>query len=46
MSRSKTPSRVSRDLDGKHDEIPEQAFYMLGGIDMVLEKYEQMKAEG
>jgi F-type H+-transporting ATPase subunit beta len=32
-------------LDGKHDEIPEQAFYMLGGIDMVLEKYEQMKAE-
>ena len=32
-------------LEGKHDEIPEQAFYMLGGIDMVLEKYEQMKAE-
>jgi F-type H+-transporting ATPase subunit beta len=32
-------------LDGKHDEIPEQAFYMLGGIDQVLEKYEQMKAE-
>jgi F-type H+-transporting ATPase subunit beta len=31
-------------LDGKHDEIPEQAFYMLGGIDMVLEKYEQMKS--
>jgi len=33
-------------LEGKHDEIPEQAFYMLGGIEMVLEKYEQMKAEG
>jgi len=33
-------------LEGKHDEIPEQAFYMLGGIDQVLEKYEQMKAEG
>ena len=33
-------------LEGKHDEIPEQAFYMVGGIDMVLEKYEQMKAEG
>jgi F-type H+-transporting ATPase subunit beta len=32
-------------LEGKHDEIPEQAFYMVGGIDMVLEKYEQMKAE-
>jgi len=32
-------------LEGKHDEIPEQAFYMLGGIEMVLEKHEQMKAE-
>ncbi|OGC91272.1 MAG: F0F1 ATP synthase subunit beta [candidate division Zixibacteria bacterium RBG_16_53_22] len=30
-------------VDGKHDEIPEQAFYMVGGIDMVLEAAEQMK---
>ncbi len=25
-------------LDGKHDNIPEQAFYMVGNIDQVLEK--------
>jgi len=31
-------------LDGKHDEVPEQAFYMVGGIEMALEKAEQMKA--
>jgi F-type H+-transporting ATPase subunit beta len=30
-------------VEGKHDEIPEQAFYMKGGIEEVLESYEQMK---
>jgi F-type H+-transporting ATPase subunit beta len=30
-------------VDGKHDDIPEQAFYMVGGIDMALEAAEQMK---
>ncbi|MBI4483711.1 MAG: F0F1 ATP synthase subunit beta [Acidobacteria bacterium] len=25
-------------IEGKHDEIPEQAFYMVGGIEEVLEK--------
>ena len=30
-------------VDGKHDEIPEQAFYMQGSIEDVLERYEQMK---
>jgi F-type H+-transporting ATPase subunit beta len=30
-------------VDGKHAEVPEQAFYMCGGIDEVLEKYEKMK---
>ena len=29
--------------DGKHDDIPEQAFYMKGGIDEVLEAAEKMK---
>jgi F-type H+-transporting ATPase subunit beta len=29
--------------EGKHDDIPEQAFYMVGGIDEVLEKANQMK---
>jgi F-type H+/Na+-transporting ATPase subunit beta len=31
-------------VDGKHDEIPEQAFYMVGTIEEVLEKAERMKA--
>jgi F-type H+/Na+-transporting ATPase subunit beta len=30
-------------VEGKHDEIPEQAFYMQGSIDDVLENWEQMK---
>jgi F-type H+-transporting ATPase subunit beta len=30
-------------VEGKHDEIPEQAFYMQGSIDDVLEAYEEMK---
>jgi F-type H+-transporting ATPase subunit beta len=30
-------------VEGKHDEIPEQAFYMQGSIDDVLETWEQMK---
>jgi len=30
-------------VEGKHDEIPEQAFYMQGSIDDVLEKHEEMK---
>jgi F-type H+-transporting ATPase subunit beta len=29
-------------LEGKHDDIPEQAFYMAGGIDNVLEKAKKM----
>ena len=29
--------------DGKHDDVPEQAFYMAGDIDDVLEKAEEMK---
>jgi len=31
-------------VEGKHDEIPEQAFYMVGTIDEVLERAEEMKA--
>jgi F-type H+-transporting ATPase subunit beta len=30
-------------VEGKHDEIPEQAFYMQGSIDDVLEAWEKMK---
>jgi len=32
-------------LDGKHDDIPESLFLFAGGIDEVVEKYEQSKAE-
>ena len=31
-------------LDGKHDSVPEQAFYLKGSIDQVLEAAEKMKA--
>ncbi len=31
---------------GEYDHIPEQAFYMCGAIEEVLEKYEKMQAEG
>ena len=33
-------------VEGKHDEIPEQAFYMQGSIDDVLEQAEKMKKAG
>jgi F-type H+-transporting ATPase subunit beta len=32
-------------VEGKHDEIPEQAFWMVGTIEEVLEKGEKMAAE-
>jgi F-type H+/Na+-transporting ATPase subunit beta len=31
-------------VEGKHDEIPEQAFYMVGTIDEVLQQAEKMRA--
>jgi len=33
-------------VEGKHDEIPEQAFYMQGSIDDVLQAHEDMKKKG
>ncbi len=32
-------------LDGKYDNIPEMAFYMVGGIDEALAKAEEMKSK-
>ena len=32
-------------LDGKHDDVPEQAFYMTGTIEDVLRKAELMEAD-
>ncbi|WP_104640749.1 F0F1 ATP synthase subunit beta [Helicobacter bizzozeronii] len=33
-------------LEGKYDDIPENAFYMVGSIQEVIEKHEKMKTEG
>ena len=30
-------------LDGKHDDLPEQAFYLVGGIDEVVARAEEMR---
>ncbi len=32
-------------LDGMHDELPEQAFYMIGGIEEAVERAREMAAE-
>jgi F-type H+-transporting ATPase subunit beta len=31
-------------VEGKHDDLPEQAFYMVGTIDEVVEKAKAMAA--
>jgi F-type H+-transporting ATPase subunit beta len=30
-------------LDGKHDDLPEQAFYMVGTIDMAVDRAQEMR---
>ena len=32
-------------VDGEHDDLPEQAFYMVGGIEDVIEKAEKLKGQ-
>ncbi len=32
-------------LDGKHDDLPEQAFYMVGAIEQAVERAKQLGAE-
>ncbi len=32
-------------LDGKHDDLPEEAFFMVGGIEMAVEKGKKLLAE-
>jgi F-type H+-transporting ATPase subunit beta len=32
-------------LEGKHDDLPEQAFHMVGGIEEVQEKAEKIRKE-
>jgi F-type H+-transporting ATPase subunit beta len=31
-------------LDGKHDDLPEQAFYLVGGIEEAVEKAKKLAA--
>ena len=31
-------------IDGKYDDVPEQAFFLKGGIEEVVEAAEKMKA--
>jgi F-type H+-transporting ATPase subunit beta len=33
-------------LDGKHDDLPEQAFYMVGTIDQAVEKGRRLQEQG
>jgi len=33
-------------LDGKYDDLPEQAFYMVGSIEEAVEKSKQLRSEG
>jgi F-type H+-transporting ATPase subunit beta len=32
-------------LDGKHDDLPEQAFYMVGAIEQAIERAKQLGGE-
>ena len=40
-----TVRSIKEILDGKHDDLPEQAFYMVGGIEEVIEKAKEMEAK-
>ena len=42
VSREETVRGFKEILDGKHDDLPEQAFYMVGDIDQVRAKAAQM----
>jgi F-type H+-transporting ATPase subunit beta len=33
-------------VNGKHDDLPEEAFYMVGTIDEAVDKAEKLRAEG
>lgn len=37
-----TVKSIKEILDGTHDHLPEQAFYMVGGIEEVVEKAKEM----
>ncbi len=45
VERSETVRGFKEILEGKHDALPEQAFYMVGGIDEAVETAQQMETE-
>jgi F-type H+-transporting ATPase subunit beta len=44
VTRAETVRGFHEILDGKHDELPEQAFYMVGGIDEAVERARELQA--
>ncbi|MEM7306924.1 MAG: F0F1 ATP synthase subunit beta [Planctomycetota bacterium] len=46
VPRDETVRSFKEILEGKHDELPEQAFMYVGSIDEAVEKAEKMAAEG
>ena len=46
MALSETIRGFGEILDGKHDDLPEQAFYMCGTIDEAVENAKRMASEG
>ncbi len=45
VERGETVRGFKEILEGKHDSLPEQAFYMVGGIDEAVETAQQMATE-
>jgi F-type H+/Na+-transporting ATPase subunit beta len=45
VERAETVRGFKEILEGKHDSLPEQAFYMVGSIDEAVEAAERMSAE-
>ena len=45
MCFSMKSSLVQGVLDGKYDDLPEQSFYMVGGIEEVIAKAEKIAKE-
>ena len=42
VPREETVRSFKEIIDGKHDDLPEQAFYMVGGVDDVVERAKEM----
>ncbi len=46
VKRADTIRSFKEIIEGKHDSLPEQAFYMVGSIDEVIEKAKKLQAVG